>query len=156
MPNSLIQGMSSANWEAESGLPVQPGELVCPWCGELPGLLCCNAGAVLCRTASLSSLTPLYLTCCSSARHQRGQVFAFALHLDSSEILRACLRQCYACPEQKYAGGKDLTLRTNSCCAVLLYGQNDLIYRKVNVFVTCLGISQHFFYDNEVSSFGFT
>lgn len=37
LPDSLLQGMPSASWEAEPGLPVQPGELECPQCGELLG-----------------------------------------------------------------------------------------------------------------------
>lgn len=61
-----------------------------PGVGSCRGWLCSNDGAVLCRTASLSSVTLPYLTCRSPARHQRGEAFAFALHSDSSEILGAC------------------------------------------------------------------
>lgn len=45
-------------------------------------------------------------------------------------------------------------MRTSSCCAVFLYDQNNLLYQRVNVFVTFLGTSQHFFYDNASFQFG--
>lgn len=38
VPDSLLQGMPPASCNAESRLPEWPGELACPWCGELPGM----------------------------------------------------------------------------------------------------------------------
>lgn len=45
-------------------------------------------------------------------------------------------------------------MRTSSCCAVFLYDHNNLLYQRVNIFVTFLGTSQHFFYDNASFQFG--
>lgn len=87
-------------------------------------------------------------------------MFAFALHLDSSEILGPVrkvwrsARQCYTRLEKKSTESTDLALRTNSYCAVLLYNQNDPVYQKVKIFVTCLGTSKHSFYDNASFQFG--
>lgn len=77
-------------------------------------------------------------------------MFAFTLHSDGSEILGACQEDLKDCkvvlylPQAESAEGKELTLRMDSSWAVVLCSRDDLIYRRVNVFGTCSGSSQHF------------